>query len=241
MPDQGVSRWRSGTTPGAWSSIRRTSSPRSWRSSRGASGSAARSLCAVLSGRGWRPLLPSLPRAVMLRRETFPPAVAVSPASARSRLLGQLTDLISVVEYHHPDADPDLLRSIVERSRARSRRTSRTSASSSTRPSGRPCPRRCLIPIGRRVGAVAAPFRCALRCRSSRCRGDVAWPLPSPPSHATAEPFDRTTKVRLSRRQLVAEFDMSRAWIIRQAVATGLPVLVYQLRTAYDSGLMLHR
>ena len=37
------------------------------------SGSAARSLCAVLSGRGWRPLLPSLPGAVMLRRETFPP------------------------------------------------------------------------------------------------------------------------------------------------------------------------
>ena len=166
----------------------------------------------------------------------LPPAVAVSPASARSRLLGQLTDLISVVEYHHPDADP-----LWKRSRARSRRTSRMSASSSTRPSGRPCPRRCLIPIGRKVGAVAAPFRCALRCRSSRCRGDVAWPLPSPPSHATAEPFDRTTKVRLSRRQLVAEFDMSRAWIIRQAVATGLPVLVYQLRTAYDSGLMLHR
>ena len=70
-------------------SIRRTSSPRSWRSSRGASGSAARSLCAVLSGRGWRPLLPSLPRAVMLRRETFPPRSRCPPRRRAAGLLGQ--------------------------------------------------------------------------------------------------------------------------------------------------------
>ena len=70
-------------------SIRRTSSPRSWRSSRGASGSAARSLCAVLSGRGWRPLLPSLPRAVMLRRETFLPRSRCPPRRRAAGLLGQ--------------------------------------------------------------------------------------------------------------------------------------------------------
>ena len=43
-----------------------------------------------------------------------PDDLPVSPGSARSRLVGQLTDLVSVVNYQHPDADPDLVRSIVE-------------------------------------------------------------------------------------------------------------------------------
>ena len=55
---RGISRWQSVTTPGAWSSIRRTSSPRSSRSFRAASGSAARCSCAVLSGKGWLPRSP---------------------------------------------------------------------------------------------------------------------------------------------------------------------------------------
>ena len=43
-----------------------------------------------------------------------PDDLPVSPGSARSRLVGQLTDLVSAVNYQHPDADPDLVRSIVE-------------------------------------------------------------------------------------------------------------------------------
>ena len=43
-----------------------------------------------------------------------PDDLPVSAGLARSRLVGQLTDLVSAVNYQHPDADPDLVRSIVE-------------------------------------------------------------------------------------------------------------------------------
>ena len=57
--------------------------------------------------------------------------------------------------------------------------------------------------------------------------------MPLPPVwEPDAEPLDQTVKLRFSVRQLeqldlaVREFGMSRSWILREAVAAGLPVFV---------------
>lgn len=59
-----------------------------------------------------------------------------------------------------------------------------------------------------------------------------------------AEPLDRLVKIRVSRRQLhdldlaVAEFAMSRSWLVREALAIGFPALVTQLRQRRRAGLV---
>lgn len=59
-----------------------------------------------------------------------------------------------------------------------------------------------------------------------------------------AEPFDRVVKVRFSSRQLeqldlaVAEFRMSRSWLIREALAEGLPNVVEKVRERLRAGLV---
>lgn len=57
-----------------------------------------------------------------------------------------------------------------------------------------------------------------------------------------AEPLDFTVKLRLSRRQMLQldrlcdEFGMSRAWLIREAMADGLPAAVERLRRLFAEG-----
>ena len=57
------------------------------------------------------------------------------------------------------------------------------------------------------------------------------------------QPLDRVVKVRLSRRQLrdvdrlAAEFSMSRAWFLREALAIGLPAAAAHIRMLRDQGL----
>lgn len=59
-----------------------------------------------------------------------------------------------------------------------------------------------------------------------------------------AEPFDRVIKLRLSSRQLeqldlaVAEFRMSRAWLIREALGEGFPRVVERVRERLRAGLV---
>lgn len=59
-----------------------------------------------------------------------------------------------------------------------------------------------------------------------------------------AEPLDRVVKMRVSRRQLhaldlaVKEFSMSRAWLLREALARGFPALVTELRLKRKAGFV---
>ena len=59
-----------------------------------------------------------------------------------------------------------------------------------------------------------------------------------------AEPLDRVIKLRVSRRQLhdldlaVAEFGMSRSWLLREALALGFPALVTQVRMRRKAGFV---
>lgn len=59
-----------------------------------------------------------------------------------------------------------------------------------------------------------------------------------------AEPLDRIVKLRLSARQLeqldlaVAEFRMSRSWILRECVAEGFPGFVEKVRERLRAGLV---
>lgn len=59
-----------------------------------------------------------------------------------------------------------------------------------------------------------------------------------------AEPLDRVVKLRLSRRQLrdldlaVAEFAMSRSWLLREALALGFPALVTRVRQRRGAGFV---
>ena len=59
-----------------------------------------------------------------------------------------------------------------------------------------------------------------------------------------AEPLDRVVKLRLSRRQLqtldlaVKEFGMSRAWLLREALALGFPALVTAVRLKRKAGFV---
>lgn len=59
-----------------------------------------------------------------------------------------------------------------------------------------------------------------------------------------AEPLDQTVKLRFSVRQLeqldlvVREFGMSRSWILREAIAAGLPVFVEKVRQRRRAGLV---
>ena len=61
------------------------------------------------------------------------------------------------------------------------------------------------------------------------------------------EPLDRRIKLSLSRRQLaqldlmVQELRMTRGWIIRQALAVGLPVVLDRARQAMRDGYVLTR
>lgn len=66
-----------------------------------------------------------------------------------------------------------------------------------------------------------------------------------PPVHAPdTEPFDRVLKIRLSSRQLeqldlaVAELGMSRAWLIREALAEGFVNVVEKARERLRAGLV---
>ena len=58
-----------------------------------------------------------------------------------------------------------------------------------------------------------------------------------------AEPLDRPVRLRLSRRQLfqldvlAAEFGMTRAWLLREVIADGLPVATERLRGLASSGV----
>ena len=58
-----------------------------------------------------------------------------------------------------------------------------------------------------------------------------------------AEPLDRPLRLRVSRRQLfqldvlAAEFGMTRAWLIREVIADGLPVATDRLRALAKRGL----
>ncbi len=59
-----------------------------------------------------------------------------------------------------------------------------------------------------------------------------------------AEPLDCTVKLRLSARQLeqldqaVAEFKMSRSWILRECIAEGFPLFVEAVRQRRRAGLV---
>lgn len=59
-----------------------------------------------------------------------------------------------------------------------------------------------------------------------------------------AEPLDQAVKLRFSVRQLeqldlvVREFGMSRSWILREAIAAGLPVFVEKVRQRRCAGLV---
>lgn len=56
------------------------------------------------------------------------------------------------------------------------------------------------------------------------------------------QPLDRVVKLRLSRRQLrdvdrlAAEFSMTRAWFLREALAIGLPAAASKLRMLREQG-----
>lgn len=56
------------------------------------------------------------------------------------------------------------------------------------------------------------------------------------------QPLDRVVKLRLSRRQLrdvdrlAAEFSMTRAWLLREALAIGLPAAAAKLRMLREQG-----
>lgn len=69
--------------------------------------------------------------------------------------------------------------------------------------------------------------------------------MPLPPVHEPdAEPLDCTVKLRLSARQLeqldlaVAEFGMTRSWILRESVAAGFPLFVEAVRQRRLAGLV---
>ena len=69
--------------------------------------------------------------------------------------------------------------------------------------------------------------------------------MPLPPVwEPDAESLDRTVKLRLSARQLeqldlaVAEFRMSRSWILREAIALGFPEFVEQVRQRRRAGFV---
>ena len=59
-----------------------------------------------------------------------------------------------------------------------------------------------------------------------------------------AQALDRTVKVRFSARQLeqldmaVAEFGMSRSWILRECIAEGFPLFVETVRQRRRAGLV---
>ena len=59
-----------------------------------------------------------------------------------------------------------------------------------------------------------------------------------------ADPLDRLVKLRVSRRQLqaldlaVKEFGMSRAWLLREALALGFPALVTEVRLKRKAGFV---
>ncbi len=59
-----------------------------------------------------------------------------------------------------------------------------------------------------------------------------------------AEALDRTLKLRLSERQVeqvdlaVAEFRMSRSWILRECIALGFPLFVERVRQRRAAGLV---
>ena len=57
------------------------------------------------------------------------------------------------------------------------------------------------------------------------------------------QPLDRVVKLRLSRRQLrdldqlAAEFSMTRAWFLREALAIGVPAAAVRIRALRRQGL----
>ena len=59
---------------------------------------------------------------------------------------------------------------------------------------------------------------------------------------ADLQALDRTVKLRLSRRQLrgldhlAAEFGMSRSWLIREALALGIPLAETRIRQLIEDG-----
>lgn len=58
-----------------------------------------------------------------------------------------------------------------------------------------------------------------------------------------AEPLDRPLRLRVSRRQLfqldalASEFGMTKAWLLREVIADGLPVATGRLRALAKSGM----
>ena len=70
-------------------------------------------------------------------------------------------------------------------------------------------------------------------------------PDPQFPLVDGTEPLDRIIKLRLSRRQLVqldqlvAELDIARAWLVRQSIAVGLPLVLERYRQAFKAGLVV--